>query len=138
MKFTLEKMEHCVILDESTLGEDEKLAKIVIFKILMKQIFNQVSNDKLRKRVKLHIRENLHTLQLNMFIEVGFTQWLIDDTQLPLRDFPTEALQRIVNLAYVAVCEYLGPVAADNILREAVKKAATAESNEKFSVKNLI
>ena len=79
-----------------------------------------------------------HTFALTGFIsELGDGATLAAPPAIVL-PIPETALTRLVNLAYVGLCEYVGPVKADRVLHEAVLMVETASAGSGFPVRRLL
>lgn len=73
---------------------------------------------------------NMQTQRLNSWI-LGLKQEL--DVSLTL-----ERMRRIVHLAYLGSCEYLGPVRADQLLSETVEEVEKKTRGKEFSPRDLL
>lgn len=51
---------------------------------------------------------------------------------------PEKTLTRIINLAYVALCEYEGPAKADRALHEAVQIVEKSTVGSEFPIQRLL
>ena len=75
--------------------------------------------------IRTSLVNNLAPLRLTQGTRAAIENWLFGrEKALGIVDVPLSAMQRMVNLAYVGLCEACGPVKADAILDNAVRRAA--------------
>lgn len=87
--------------------------------------------------VRRYLLDHLKQLKQPEPILNAIRAWL--SQQQPIATpIPTTVLTRIVNLAYVALCEYEGPTKADRALHEAVLIVEKAARGAKFPVRRLL
>lgn len=85
------------------------------------------------------LQTNLDMLHLSTTSRIVLDNWLSGkaiDTELLEMTVPS--MQRLVNCAYVALCEYFGPVKADKILAGAVRQVSQTPSGRRFHPRNLL
>ena len=63
--------------------------------------------------------------------------WL-SQRQIIVMPMPEKTLTRIINLAYVALCEYEGPAKADRALHEAVQIVEKSTVGSEFPIQRLL
>ncbi|HEY8353545.1 MAG TPA: hypothetical protein VIK69_00845 [Methylophilaceae bacterium] len=66
--------------------------------------------------------ENLQKLRLEARNEQRLRAWLSGQSSQLTVNLGIEVLQKLVNLTYVAMCQYVGPVKADQQLAQALKE----------------
>lgn len=84
-------------------------------------------------RIRLYVLENLAKVPLSPTERWSFHAWLNQVEPLTGTTPSTHTLQRVINLAYVALCEYLGPIKADQILQNTVSKVQKAHPTTQVS-----
>ena len=77
-------------------------------------------------RTRLYILENLAKVPLSPTERWSFHAWLNQVAPLTGTTPSIHTLQQVINLAYVALCEYLGPIKADQILQNTVSNVQKA------------
>lgn len=87
--------------------------------------------------VRRYLLDHLKQLKQPEPILNAIRAWLSQRQPIAV-PIPETILTRIVNLAYVALCEYEGPTKADRALHEAVLIVETATSGSKFPVRRLL
>lgn len=88
----------------------------------MDLVDNLISNagDELSTRVRFYTLENLPALRIASNERWALHAWLSQINPLIEAALPLAAMQQVINLVYVALCEYLGPVRTDQLLQDAV------------------
>lgn len=80
-----------------------------------------------RLRMRLWILDNIERTRLPATVRHAVRQWLSDQGRLTLMAAEPEHLRLLVNLAYIGLCEFIGPVAADAALNRAVQQLGQEE-----------
>lgn len=97
---------------------------LACFSLLMETLINRCA-EKDAVRLRLYLLESLSGLSVAPAVRRSLHAWL---SQLyTLKDIPLEekTMRHLVNLCYIALCEYFGPVVADRQLHEAISKIET-------------
>ncbi len=82
--------------------------------------------------------DSLVKLKLEARNEQRIRAWLSgQSTQLTV-NFSIDVLQKLVNLAYIAMCQYVGPVKADQFLAQALKEAESEALNRKINLRDFL
>lgn len=84
-------------------------------------------------RTRLYVLENLTKVQMSTSERWGFHAWLNQVAPLAGITPNIHTMQQVINLAYVALCEYLGPIKADQILQNTVSKVQQAHPSAQVS-----
>lgn len=82
--------------------------------------------------------DNLQKLRLDARGEQRLRAWLSGQSTLLTANFSMDALQKLVNLTYVVMCQYIGPVKADQILAYALKEAETEAKARKVNLTDFL
>jgi len=96
--------------------------ELMMFVALVEKLVDS-SSDEMSTRIRLYVLENLIRVKVNAQERWSLQQWLNRIT--PLRQdlrLDTKVMQHIINLSYVAICEYQGPIKADQTLRTSVSQ----------------
>jgi hypothetical protein len=84
-------------------------------------------DDNNRLRMRLFILDQLEKSRIDMAMRVAVRSWLSEQTRLQLDNATVTDLRKLINLAYIGLCEYIGPVAADTALNRACQVVAEEE-----------
>jgi hypothetical protein len=95
-------------------------AELMVFVALVETLIDSL-NDEMSTRTRLYILENLTKVKVTSQERWALQQWLNRITPLK-NDFALDhrVMQHVINLAYVAICEYQGPTKADQTLQHSV------------------
>lgn len=109
--------------------------RIGCFTQLVETILTRTPGD-MHIRIRLFLLENLAPMKLNALAHRALQAWLSQQYRIPADVILDEsALRHLVNLVYVSLCEFLGPVKADNLLHEAV---LLTEAANNYPVRKLL
>jgi hypothetical protein len=99
--------------------------ELLVFVALIERLIEGLYDD-MATRTRLYILENLTKVKISSQERWALQQWLNRITPLK-SDMPLDhtVMQHVINLAYVAVCEYLGPSKADQVLQASVSQIKT-------------
>lgn len=84
-------------------------------------------DDNNRLRMRLFILDQLEKSRIDMTLRAAVRTWLSEQTRLQLDSAAISDLRKLINLAYIGLCEYIGPVAADSALNRAYQGLASEE-----------
>ncbi|WP_225579181.1 hypothetical protein [Pseudomonas sp. PDM14] len=73
-------------------------------------------------RLRRFAAGNLNGMQVDTELRLRLRGWLEQGGTLGLTALGLEQLRMLLNLLYIGLCEYLGPVTADQVLTRAVQK----------------
>jgi hypothetical protein len=96
--------------------------ELMVFVLLVEKLIESL-NDEMATRTRLYVLENLTKVKITTQERLVLQQWLNRIT--PLRHdlkLNHTVMQHIINLAYVAICEYQGPIKADQVLQTSVSE----------------
>jgi cysteinyl-tRNA synthetase len=99
--------------------------ELTVFVLLVEKLIESL-NDEMSTRTRLYVLENLTKVKLTSQERLILQQWLNRIT--PLRHdlkLNHTVMQHVINLAYVAICEYQGPIKADQTLQASVSQIKT-------------
>jgi hypothetical protein len=92
---------------------------LLMFMALVEQLIDAPGGDA-STRIRLYVLENLTKISLPTQERWAFHGWLNQMAPLTGTTPTINIMQQVINLAYVALCEYLGPIKADQILQNTV------------------
>jgi len=84
-------------------------------------------DDNNRLRMRLFILDQLEKTRIDMTLRAAVRTWLSEQTRLQLDNAAVSDLRKLINLAYIGLCEYIGPVSADAALNRAYQALAEEE-----------
>lgn len=92
-----------------------------MFMDLVEQLIDAPGGD-VSTRIRLYVLENLEKIPLLTQERWAFQGWLNQMTPLTGTTPNINTMQQVINLAYVGLCEYLGPIKADQFLQNTVSE----------------
>jgi hypothetical protein len=112
-------------------------AKNSIFVALSGALWNTV-DEATEKSIIDFILRNLTHLKLNAKQSQKIKDWFISrNTAFPC-NFELATLQKLINLNYIALCEYYGPVKADKLLSQATHAVEAEAARQQFNLHDLL
>lgn len=103
--------------DTVDVRRDERIA---CFSQLVETVLMRTPGD-MHIKIRLYLLDNLPPMKLNTLAHRALQAWLSQQYRIPAEVMLDEpALRHLVNLLYISLCEFLGPVKADNLLHDAV------------------
>ena len=98
---------------------------LLMFMALVEQLIDAPGGDT-STRIRLYVLENLTKVPLPTHERWAFHGWLNQMAPLTGTTPTINTMQQVINLAYVALCEYLGPIKADQLLQHTVSRVQKA------------
>lgn len=92
------------------------------FEVLSRELFGLLDADMV-PRLRRFAAGNLTGMQVETELRLRLRGWLEQGGSLGLTALNLEQLRMLLNLLYIGLCEFLGPVTADQVLTRAVQKA---------------
>lgn len=108
---------------------------LLMFMALVEQLIEAPGGDA-STRVRLYVLDNLGKIPLVTQERWAFQAWLNQMTPLTGTTPNINTMQQVINLAYVALCEYLGPIKADLMLQNTV--SAVQKQHPRTNVSSLL
>lgn len=87
-------------------------------------------------KIRVYILESLEKTDIDTPKRWALHSWIKQSEPLKDMDFDVKSLQQVINLVYVALCEYLGPVKADFVLHSVL--ASVQDRHPDVSVNKLL
>lgn len=91
------------------------------FEALSETLFSLLDAEMV-PRLRRFAAGNLNRLQVDTELRLRLRGWLEQGGTLGLTALNLEQLRMLLNLLYIGLCEYLGPVTADQVLTRAIQK----------------
>ncbi|WP_068827891.1 hypothetical protein [Pseudomonas sp. BMS12] len=105
------------------------------FELLSRELFGLLDADMV-PRLRRFAAGNLTGMQVETELRLRLRGWLEQGGSLGLTALNLEQLRMLLNLLYIGLCEFLGPVTADQVLTRAVQK--TERHNLKLPPQKLL
>lgn len=103
---------------------------------LIENVFARTPGD-MHVKMRLYLIGNLPGMKLPQASVRALQAWLSQQYRIPADiSIEDKALRHLVNLSYISLCEFLGPVKADQLLHEAVVLTESAVPD--YPVRNLL
>lgn len=126
----LDLPEHALLPDPFTIGLDdladqsptEKICDdtTILFVHFLDNLLKSLS-EKDALYVRIHILNQFPSLRLDELRKAYFRDWLNHKLpKLPV-SYDLAAMRQLINFSYVAMCELMGPVKADQLLAQGIK-----------------
>lgn len=90
------------------------------------------------KQVRQSVLVQLSELPTDRMRMMYLREWLAGNTQSLEGQFDLELLQKLVNYTYMAICQQLGPVKADQYLGQAIKEIEPLAAEVGFRLHDLL
>lgn len=90
------------------------------------------------REISRYVVDGLPKLTLTKDISRSLEMWLNRDMPVIEAVVPVPVLILLVNRAYIGLCEYCGPVKADQILHECVGRVARTAAGQLFNPRQLL
>lgn len=88
--------------------------------------------------VRTYIIQNVAKLQLNTRSNKQLVDWIDKKTNTLNGLFNLQCLRQIINLAYVGMCQYIGPVKTDQLLSQTIKETEAFANERQVNLHDLL
>lgn len=95
--------------------EKGHLPEVLMFMDLVEELIAFMGRDYPAK-IRVYIMENLEKADIDTHKRWALHSWIKKMEPLKEIELDVKSMQQVINLVYVALCEYLGPVKADFVL----------------------
>jgi len=112
-------------------------AAVLTFQLLFRALTSNAGPLRGRE-ISRYVAESLAKIALANDARRSLELWLNGDMPLVEAVVPVPVLITLVNRAYIGLCEYCGPVKADQILHECVGKVAGTAAGKQFHPQQLL
>lgn len=85
-----------------------------------------------------YIIESVAKLQLNTRSNKQLVDWIDKKTNTLNGLFNMNCLRQIINLAYVGMCQFIGPVKTDQLLSQTIKEAEAFANERQVNLHDLL
>jgi hypothetical protein len=126
------------VADKATLLHDHRLdAKTSVFMQLLTHIllnFNELE----ARNIKQYLIANLHLIKTDQRRVMHLRDWFSGRTEALAANYDIVIMQKLINQCYVAMCNYAGPIKADQYLAAAIKETEPLSTSLKFRLHDLL
>jgi hypothetical protein len=123
--------------DTSSILGFENDDKTKVFMTLLQQIFMNF-DDQEEKKIRRFLIENLNKIDCDNRRLKHMQQWLLEQSITLAANYKIEDMQKLVHFTYIAMCEAVGPVKADQYLAQAVKETESSAQKHNFKLHDLL
>ncbi len=88
--------------------------------------------------IRNFVIENLDKLKFEPRGAQRMREWLSGQSTNLAANYKIDVMQKLVNLTYVAMCEYVGPVKADQLLAQALKEVEPEAKKSKVNLRDFL
>ena len=126
-----------VATEEEVIMEEPRIERYEAFSLFMRSLCNKIPTD---RREKLLERYGSEIKGCCVYpVGSGFLEWLMGDADyFEDEGLATDDMSNITHLIYMGMCDYLGPVQADNVLNHAVSIVDNRFPSGKFDINSLL
>jgi hypothetical protein len=115
----------------------ENDGKTTVFMTLLQQIFMNFDEQE-EKQIRRFLIDNLDKIDTDNRRIMHMQQWLFEKSMNLAANFKIEDMQKLVHFTYVAMCEVVGPIKADQYLAQAVKETESFAQKNNFRLHDLL
>ena len=108
-----------------------------IFTTVMHELFSKLRSDTQRSVLR-YVIQNSSKLELPQSLVYSFHVWTDKQGIIDTHETDRAQLKKLLNLAYIAICEFVGPIQADQFLSNAIKEAHVIHSHSKLDARLLL
>lgn len=123
--------------DNSSTLSFENDDKTTVFMTLLQQIFMHFDEQE-EKKIRRFLIDNLNKIDADNRRLMHMQQWVIEKSTILAANYKIEDLQKLIHFTYVAMCEAVGPVKADQYLAQAVRKTESFAQKHHFKLHDLL
>lgn len=112
-------------------------AALVVFQTLFRTMTDSAGPIRSREIVR-YVHATMDTLSLAKDVRVSLVLWLNGTMPVIEANVPVPVMTHLINRVYVGLCEYCGPVKADQLLHESVSTVASTPAGKVFHPNRLL
>jgi len=111
--------------------------KTKVFTTLLQQILLKFNKDDV-KHIRKFLVDHLHEVKTDKVRLMYIREWLTSNTHTLDGTYDLDVLQQLINLGYVAMCQSVGPVKADQYLAQSIKETEPLSMELGFKLHDLL
>jgi hypothetical protein len=92
-----------------------------LFAFFFESLLNK-SNEEEADAIRAFVKKRSEKLKLDPLQKKGLLDWLTHESDKLILKYDLLTLRQLINFAYIAICEYKGPVKADQLLAQTIKE----------------
>jgi hypothetical protein len=123
--------------DKSSILVFENDGKTTVFMTLLQQIFMNFDEQD-EKKIRRFLIDRLKKIDMDHRRLNHMQEWLLEKTITLAANYKIEDMQKLIHFTYVAMCEAVGPVKADQYLAQAVKEIESSAQKHHFKLHDLL
>ncbi|CCK77294.1 MAG: hypothetical protein KBT75_09990 [Oleispira antarctica] len=108
-----------------------------IFTTVMIELFSKLRSDTERS-VSRYVTQHAIKLDLPQSLVHSLHVWTDKKETIDAHEADRAQLQKLLNLTYIALCEYIGPIKADLSLSNAIKEASFVHNRSELDARLLL
>ena len=108
-----------------------------VFKKLLEQVFMKFNEDD-EKQIRNFLIEHLNQIKIDARRLMHIREWLASNTTTLAANYDLDIMQKLINLCYIAMCQFTGPVKADQYLAQAIKETEPLSLKLGFKLHELL
>ena len=101
---------------------------------VINEIFSALRTDSQRS-IGRYVIQHLTRLELPQSLAYSLHVWFTDKRAIDASEANIIQLKKLINLFYIATCEFIGPVEADKILSDAIRAANNIHTNSNLDAR---
>lgn len=108
-----------------------------IFTTVIKKLFFSLRSDT-QDSMFNYIIQQIDNIDLPESLKESFRLWTNKNDVIDTHEANLEQLKKLLNLVYIALCEFIGPVKSDLFLSNAIKEACVIHNDSKLDARSLL
>ena len=121
----------------ATVDDSGAHTALSVFQVVIRQL-GLLAGDDAARGMRQYIIGNLDRVELDGSSRSELQSWLSGHQLQLVSAVRVSSMQLMINLAYISLCEFCGPVRADSILHEAIREAADCPEGKQFDPAKLL
>lgn len=116
---------------------EEKEDWSIVFTTVIDKLFYSLRSDTQNSMFN-YIIQQLDKIELPIFLKESFYLWVNKKSVIDTEGADLEQLKKLLNLVYIALCEFVGPVKSDLFLSNAIKETCSIYRDEALDARLLL
>ena len=116
---------------------EEKEDWSIVFTTVIDKLFYSLRSDT-QKSMFNYMIQQLDKIELPILLKESFYLWIHKKSVIDTKGADLEQLKKLLNLVYIALCEFIGPVKSDLFLSNAIKETCSIHKDNKLDARLLL